>query len=134
MLHPGSWSKWRHLSREALIQVILDQQRMIMELRAEIEQLKRRGGPAPFSKGKAKKNPKRAGRKPGQGTFRNRKVPEQSSPVEPVAVPVSGCCSECGRGFGEAGHRGGVDHRYSAGETSRSAQLCNRDTPVFRVW
>jgi hypothetical protein len=37
------------LDREALIQIILDQQRMIEELRAEIEQLKRRGSAAPFS-------------------------------------------------------------------------------------
>ena len=75
---------------------------MILELRAEIEQLKRRGGPAPFSKGQPKKNPKRAGRKPGQGTFRNRKAPEQSLPAEPVAVPVNGCCGDCGCQFGEA--------------------------------
>ena len=75
---------------------------MIVQLRAEIEQLKRRGGAAPFSKGKAKKNPKRAGRKPGQGTFRYRKAPEQSSPVEPVMVLVSGCCGDCGGAFGEA--------------------------------
>jgi len=90
------------LGREELIQVILEQQRMIVQLRAEIDQLKRRGGAAPFSKGKAKKNPKRAGRKPGQGTFRNRKAPEQSPPVEPVAVPVSGCCGDCGCTYGGA--------------------------------
>ena len=90
------------LSREELIQVILDQQRMIVALRADIEQLKRRGGPAPFSKGTAKENPKRAGRKPGQGTFRNRKAPEQSSAAEPVEVPVNGCCSDCGCAYGEA--------------------------------
>lgn len=75
---------------------------MIVELQAEIGQLKRRAGAAPFSKGKGKKTPKRAGRKAGQGPFRNRKAPEQSSSVEPIAVPVSGCCSECGCGFGEA--------------------------------
>ena len=75
---------------------------MIPQLRPGIEQLKRRGGPAPFSKGKAKKNPKRAGCKPGQGTFRNRKAPEQSPAVEPAEVPVNGCCSDCGRANGEA--------------------------------
>ena len=32
------------------MQVILDQHRMIVELRAEIEQLKQRGGAVPFSK------------------------------------------------------------------------------------
>jgi transposase len=57
------------LDREALIQIILDQQRMIEELRAEIEQLKRRGSAAPFSKGTRKSDPKPPGRKPGQGFF-----------------------------------------------------------------
>jgi hypothetical protein len=37
------------LDRDALIQVILDQQRMIEQLRVEIVQLKRRGSAAPFS-------------------------------------------------------------------------------------
>ena len=61
---------------------------MMRGLLAEIKHLKRRGGAAPVSKGKAKKNPKRAGRKPGQ-----------SSPSEPV--PVSGCCGDCGGAFSE---------------------------------
>lgn len=52
------------LSPDELIQIILDQQRLIEQLRAEIEQLKRRGSAAPFSKGTHKPNPKRAGRKP----------------------------------------------------------------------
>ena len=49
------------LSPDELIQIILDQQRLIEQLRAEIEQLKRRGSAAPFSKGNHKPNPKRAG-------------------------------------------------------------------------
>jgi len=57
------------LSPDQLIQIILDQQRLIEQLRAEIEQLKRKGSAAPFSKGTHKPNPKRAGRKPGQGSF-----------------------------------------------------------------
>jgi hypothetical protein len=36
------------LSREQLIQVILDQHRMIEQLHAEIEKLKRKGGAAGF--------------------------------------------------------------------------------------
>ena len=107
---------------------------MIVQLRAVIDQLRRRGGPASFSKFKAKNNPKRAGRKPGQGTFRNRNAPEQSPPVEAVAVPVNGCCSDCGCAVWRSSHRDGPGHRYSAGATSRSKKLCNRDTPAFRVW
>jgi rRNA maturation protein Nop10 len=90
------------LSREQLIQVILDQHRMIQELRAEIEQLKRRGGAAPFSKGAHKPDPKAPGRKPGQGFFRFRSAPEPDLFCEPVAVRVEGCCPDCGGDFGEA--------------------------------
>ena len=84
------------------MQVILDQHRMIEELRAEIEQLKRRGGAAPFSKGARKTNPKPPGRKPGQGYFRFRSEPERAGEGEPVRVAVTGCCPDCGGAPGEA--------------------------------
>jgi hypothetical protein len=90
------------LTREELIQIILDQHRMIQELRAEIEQLKRRGGAAPFSKGTHKPNPKAPGRKPGQGFFRFRSEPESNTTIGLVAVRVEGCCPACGGDFGEA--------------------------------
>jgi hypothetical protein len=90
------------LSREQLIQVILDQHRMIEELRAEIGQLKRGGGAAPFSKGSRKPNPKAPGRKPGQGFFRYRSEPESGTATELVPVHVSGCCPDCGGNFGAA--------------------------------
>jgi transposase len=85
------------LSREELIRVILDQHRMIEQLRAEIEQLKRRGGAAPFSKGTRKSDPKPPGRKPGQGFFRFRNAPEQAPEMVAVDVPVAAqCCPDCG--------------------------------------
>jgi hypothetical protein len=84
------------------MQVILDQHRMIEELRAEIEQLKRRGGAAPFSKGTHKTDPKPPGRKPGQGYFRFRTEPEGAGAAEPVRVGVGGCCPDCGGALGEA--------------------------------
>jgi len=90
------------LSREELIQVILDQHRMIQQLRAEIEQLKRRGGAAPFSKGTHKPDPKAPGRKPGQGFFRFRGGQESGLTCEPIPVRVAGCCPDCGGDFGEA--------------------------------
>jgi transposase len=90
------------LSRDELIQVILDQQRIIEQLRAEIEQLKRRSSAAPFSKGTHKSNPKKAGRKPGQGSFRRRTEPKPSAGQEPIVVPVNAeCCPECGGPLGE---------------------------------
>jgi transposase len=91
------------LSREQLIQVILDQHRMIEQLRAEIEQLKRRGGAAPFSKGRSKPNPKPPGRKPGQGFFRFRNAPEETPGTEAIEVSVAAlCCPACGGEWGEA--------------------------------
>jgi len=90
------------LSPDELIQIILDQQRLIEQLRAEIEQLKRRGSAAPFSKGTHKPNPKRAGRKPGQGSFRRRTEPQSAAEQRPVEVPVDvDCCPECGGPLGE---------------------------------
>jgi transposase len=89
------------LSREQLIQIILDQHRMIEQLRAEIEQLKRRSGAAPFSKGTRKANPKPPGRKPGQGFFRFRGAPQATEGSEAIAVPAGvPCCPAC---FGELG-------------------------------
>jgi hypothetical protein len=74
------------LSREDLIQIIIELRRANERLQAEIEQLKRRGGAAPFSKGKPKQDPKPPGRKPGQGYFRFRAAPESMTASEPVAV------------------------------------------------
>ena len=91
------------LGREELIQIILDQHRLIEQLRADVEQLKKRGSAAPFSKGTRKKNPKSPGRKPGQGYFRFRKEPEQAKKQEATAVPVGATgCPCCGGTLGEA--------------------------------
>src|SRR6202044_1738079 len=79
----------------------LDQKAMIEQLRAEIEQLKRRGSAAPFSKGTNKSNPKPPGRKPGQGFFRFRNAPEEALGAEAITVPVAGpCCPDCGGELG----------------------------------
>jgi len=93
------------LDRDELIQIILDQRRLIEQLRAEMEQLKRRGGAAPFSKGTRKANPKPPGRKPGQGYFRFRGAPALAEALEATPVPVAeSCCPDCGGALGEARH------------------------------
>lgn len=89
-----------NLDRAALIAIILQQAAIIEQLRAEIEQLKRGHArqAAPFSKGKPVANPKKPGRKPGQGLFRHREppAPEQLS-EPPIDVPVAGTdCPDCG--------------------------------------
>jgi transposase len=94
-----SHEQWLELVR----QLIAENGRLRAEnthLREEIEQLKRKNArsAAPFSKHKRKKDPKRPGRKPGQGEFRNRPVPsEEDYRGPPVDVPVSETvCPECG--------------------------------------
>jgi transposase len=92
-------------SREELIQVIIELRRVNQQLQAEIEELKRRGGAAPFSKGKRKADPKPPGRKPGQGFFRFRSAPESAEVRETIPVGVSErCCPDCGGELGRA-HR-----------------------------
>ena len=95
------------LSREALVERIMEQDREIAVLRAltetlqaEIVQLKRAGRrqAAPFATGKRKADPKRPGRKPGQGEFQFRALPTPEEVTEPlVEVPVSqSTCPACG--------------------------------------
>lgn len=91
------------IGREELIQIILDQYRLIEQLRSDIEQLKKRGSAAPFSKGTRKSDPQTPGRKPGQGYFRFRAVPEQAEKEASIVVPVvATCCPSCGGTLGGA--------------------------------
>jgi transposase len=83
------------LSRDELIRLVIELQRQIQELRQQLEELRRKhGSAAPFSKGKRKTNPKRPGRKPGQGEFFRRPQPPAAAAVE---VPVEQTrCPFCG--------------------------------------
>ena len=86
-------------SREDLIRLIVDLQRQVEALRKEIEALRRKDkrSAAPFSKGTRKKDPKRPGRKPGQGDFSRRQPPSAASSGPPVDVPVEETmCPFCG--------------------------------------
>lgn len=75
-------------------------QETIRALRAELEQLNRRQKrqAAPFSKEQAIAQPKRPGRKAGQGTFRQREAPLVEAGSQPViVVPVeTTTCTHCG--------------------------------------
>lgn len=91
------------LTREELIRIILDQQQVIEQLRREIDELRRRGGAAPFAKGTRKAEPKTPGRKPGQGYFRFRSMPEEAAAANTLEVPVGVArCPDCGGALGEA--------------------------------
>ena len=65
------------LDRTELIRLIRELQRQNEELRKQMEELRRKQhrSAAPFSKGKRKENPRRSGRKPGEGDFRRRSGP-----------------------------------------------------------
>jgi transposase len=104
----------KSLSREELLALVAEQQRQIAglqaqleeattvveKLRAEVTELQRSGKrqAAPFSKGTRAQQPKRPGRKPGEGTFSFRQAPrpeEMTGP--PVDVPViRKSCPACG--------------------------------------
>lgn len=84
------------LSREELLALVVELQRQITELRAEIDQLTRGGKrqAAPFSKGSRVENPKPPGRKPGSGPFHYRAVPPREAITMPpvdVKVTLDGC-------------------------------------------
>jgi transposase len=85
------------MSREELIALILKQHQLIEELRAEVEKLSRsqQRPAAPFSKGQRKADPKRPGRKPGQGPFARRAAPE-GKPSQTVDAEVPPVCPFCG--------------------------------------
>ena len=89
-----------NLSREELLEILRRQQREIERLKSENERLKRKLSAAPFAKGTRKKNPKRPGRKPGQGRFARRRPPPAESSAETFRVPVEEtCCPYCGGPF-----------------------------------
>jgi transposase len=95
------------LSREELLALVLQLQRKLTELeasvqdlRAEVDRLTRESKrqAAPFSKGTRIRQPKRPGRKPGQGTFSFRQTPRPEEITDPpVDVPVTlDSCPSCG--------------------------------------
>jgi hypothetical protein len=87
------------LDRAELIHLIVELQRQNEQLRKQIEELRRKQhrSAAPFSKEKHKSNPKRPGRKPGQGPFVHRRAPQTEPSIPPTEVPVNQTqCPFCG--------------------------------------
>ena len=92
------------LSREDLIALVREQQRQISALREEMERLKRsqHRQAAPFSKEKPVKDPKKPGRKKGQGPFDRRQAPTGEPDIRVEAqAPV--CCPDCGGALEQEG-------------------------------
>ena len=94
------------LSREELLALVAELQDQIAAVRAEVDELKRGGKrqAAPFAKGARVAEPKRPGRKPGAGTFRDREAPLPEAITErSVDVQVSrDACPACGGPLEEA--------------------------------
>lgn len=96
------------LDRSALLTLIAELQEQIAQLQAEVarlqtenERLRREGHrqAAPFSKGTRTPDPKRPGRKPGQGPFTYRLAPTPEHVTEPpidvtLDLPSCPCCGE----------------------------------------
>lgn len=66
----------------------------VEELQDELRASRRQA--APFSKGQLKANPKRPGRKPGQGLFRRRSAPPRSECDVIVEATPPAACPDCG--------------------------------------
>ena len=78
----------------------------ILRLPEEVRASKR--PTAPFSKGTRKANPKKPGRKPGQGPFvrRAQTVPGPADKVENLAAPLDATiCPQCGVNSPQFHHR-----------------------------
>lgn len=76
---------------------------------------------APFSKGRLKKRPRKPGRKPGQGLFRNRPEPEPTEP--PVPVPLEQHRCPCGGAL-----------KYDHTERVTNTELPERPKPVVKAF
>jgi transposase len=97
----------KSLSREDLLALVAQLQQQVTELTATVEELRAENSQlqrsakrqaAPFSKGTRSQNPKRPGRKPGEGTFSFRGAPHPEAVTDPpVDVPVTReSCPGCG--------------------------------------
>jgi hypothetical protein len=75
------------LDREELIRIIPDRQRLIEQRRAEIEQWKRRGSAATFSKGKRRLPTKSSGRNRLGSIFMSRTRENRGPERHPSAPP-----------------------------------------------
>ena len=132
------------LSREDLLALVVELQRQVMALQervaqlaadnqvllAENEQLKRsaKRQATPFSKGTRSNQPKRPGRKPGEGTFSFRQAPHPEEITEPpVDVPVNlESCPACGSKLAEER----VDFAY----VTELPPLPRPRVTQYRVW
>lgn len=92
------------LSREELIVIVRELQERNEALAKLIEQLRRKKSrqASPFSKDKPVPNPKRPGRKKGEGNFNRRQAPP-GKPDVTVEAKAPSCCPDCGGSLEQTG-------------------------------
>ena len=80
--------------------LIVEQSRSIEQLRKQVEELQRKSKTQanPFSKNRPKPDPKRPGRKPGTGQFKNRPAPPELPTDIKVQASTPDQCPHCGGG------------------------------------
>ena len=93
--------KLRQADREELLKVVFLLLEENRSLKAENEKLKRKRARSatPFAKKKRKSNPKKPGRKPGEGPFKRRNSPEvkpEDQVNEHTAQLTQTHCPDCG--------------------------------------
>jgi transposase len=115
-----------NLSREELVVLVRELERQIAELRRQNQELKRaqHRQAAPFSKGRPVGNPKKPGRKKGQGPFRRREEPTQK-PTMNVDAEAPPECPFCG---GPLEHEG-----EESATTTDLAQEPQPEVTLYRV-
>ena len=88
----------KELTREQLCDLIRHQGQRIEQLSKQIEELLRKSHRQanPFSKNQPKAEPKRPGRKPGQGVFNNRPPPPEQPADHKVQASTPDQCPHCG--------------------------------------
>ena len=86
------------LTRSELIAVIGRRDEVIAELRKRLEEWERKSArqASPFSKNKPKADPKRPGRKPGQGLFTRRQEPVAQATDVKIQASTPEQCPHCG--------------------------------------
>ena len=98
MASTPSTSDLKELTRDELCKLVHQQGQLIEELRKQIEELRRKSHRQanPFSKNQPKADPKRPGRKPGQGAFKNRPAPPEQLTDRQVQASTPDRCPDCG--------------------------------------
>src|SRR5438132_10936738 len=122
--------------RERLKQAEEDMERLQRENEQLRKELKAAGRGSRHGKRKPKADPKRPGRKAGQGPFTFRKAPPDTaaSSEPPIAVPVTvGQCPCCGGELRYGAYGRGDRHGYAASRATGSEELRSGSAAVSAV-